>query len=223
LGRPDARSAQIGGPDLITQVFHVSSYSGEPVTSKRARNLFSKRDCRGRVCDNVTEDWPKVPLICGSATTSGAAKRLAWAGCGSDGEIIWPAGDSKREWPPSNASEEVLLGVVSDFIGFNIFNAAMVYVAMRDQPRSDQFTEPRCGVRIIFVVVGTHKEMTPAQPPTSANAARVRPAHVQLGYTGHPQTWLAPKLFLDRPPWPRSPPTFIGVLITFRSLRDAHK
>lgn len=28
--RPDARSAQIGGPDAISQCFQVSAYSGEP-------------------------------------------------------------------------------------------------------------------------------------------------------------------------------------------------
>ena len=33
--RAEARSAQIGGPDGISQCFQVSAYSGEPFTSKR--------------------------------------------------------------------------------------------------------------------------------------------------------------------------------------------
>ena len=32
--RPDARSAQIGGPDDIAQCFQVSAYSGEPAPAK---------------------------------------------------------------------------------------------------------------------------------------------------------------------------------------------
>jgi len=39
--RADARSAQIGGPNPIAHRFQVSTYSGEPFTSSRARNLLS--------------------------------------------------------------------------------------------------------------------------------------------------------------------------------------
>lgn len=42
--RTDARSAQIGGPDGISQRFQVSPYSGEPFASKARRNLLSKDD-----------------------------------------------------------------------------------------------------------------------------------------------------------------------------------
>jgi hypothetical protein len=41
---PDARSAQIGGPDGISQLFQVSAYSGEPKPAIRRRNLLSKDD-----------------------------------------------------------------------------------------------------------------------------------------------------------------------------------
>ena len=44
--RARARSRQIGGPDGISQCFQISTYSGEPFTSKLARNLFSKDCCR---------------------------------------------------------------------------------------------------------------------------------------------------------------------------------
>lgn len=42
--RLDPRSAQIGRPHFIGCSFQISLYSGEPLTSKRARNLFSKHD-----------------------------------------------------------------------------------------------------------------------------------------------------------------------------------
>lgn len=42
--RADARSAQIGAPDSISQSFQVSTYSGEPRPSSLARNLLSSDD-----------------------------------------------------------------------------------------------------------------------------------------------------------------------------------
>jgi hypothetical protein len=33
VGRADARSAQIGGPDGIAQLFQIMAYSGEPLPS----------------------------------------------------------------------------------------------------------------------------------------------------------------------------------------------
>jgi len=44
MGRARARSAQIGGPDCISQRFQVNSYSGEPFTSSTASNLLAKND-----------------------------------------------------------------------------------------------------------------------------------------------------------------------------------
>jgi hypothetical protein len=49
--RPDARSAQIGGPDGISHSFQVSAYSGEPLAAIFARNLFAKHDCRAALGD----------------------------------------------------------------------------------------------------------------------------------------------------------------------------
>ena len=40
--RADARSAQIGGPDSISQRFQVKPYSGEPRPARTACNLLSK-------------------------------------------------------------------------------------------------------------------------------------------------------------------------------------
>src|SRR4051812_3646441 len=56
--RADARSAQIGGPDGISQCFQVSSYSGEPNAAILARNLFSKDDCRMALGDEPMKSGP---------------------------------------------------------------------------------------------------------------------------------------------------------------------
>jgi len=58
LGGADARSAQIGGPDGISQCFQVSAYSGEPFTSSFARNLLSKDDWRAALRDEAEEGRP---------------------------------------------------------------------------------------------------------------------------------------------------------------------
>jgi hypothetical protein len=51
--RRDACSAQIGGPDGISQAFQVSAYSGEPFTSSAVRNLLSKDCCRAALGDEA--------------------------------------------------------------------------------------------------------------------------------------------------------------------------
>jgi len=58
VGRTDARSAQIGGPDGISQVFQVNTYSGEPFTSIFALNLFSKADWRMALGDEPMKSGP---------------------------------------------------------------------------------------------------------------------------------------------------------------------
>ncbi|HEX3122196.1 MAG TPA: hypothetical protein VHQ21_02755, partial [Rhodanobacteraceae bacterium] len=64
--RPDARSAQIAGPDGISQCFQVSAYSGEPYAAILARNLLSKDACRPALRDEVQELGPQMPLVGGS-------------------------------------------------------------------------------------------------------------------------------------------------------------
>jgi hypothetical protein len=69
--RTDARSAQIGGPNCISQCFHFSSYNVEPVPSVSTRNLLSKDDWRAALADEVAEDWPQVPLVVGAPALPG--------------------------------------------------------------------------------------------------------------------------------------------------------
>jgi hypothetical protein len=61
--RPDARSAQIGGPDAIRQRLQVSSYSSEPSAPIRARNLLANADCRTALGDEPSELRPQVSSV----------------------------------------------------------------------------------------------------------------------------------------------------------------
>jgi hypothetical protein len=73
----DARSAQIGGPDCISQSFQVSANSGEPSAPSLACNLLAKRDCRVAEGDEVAEDRPEMSFVGFAFALSRLAERLA--------------------------------------------------------------------------------------------------------------------------------------------------
>jgi hypothetical protein len=56
--RSDARSAQIGSPAGISQLFQVKPNSGEPLSPILARNLLSKHRCRSALGDEVVKSGP---------------------------------------------------------------------------------------------------------------------------------------------------------------------
>jgi hypothetical protein len=91
--RTDARSAQIGGPDSIAQCFQVRANSGEPFTSKAARNLLSNDDWRKMLGNEPEELGPEVTLIGCTFLSTGDAEGLAGTGAGPDGEISGPGGE----------------------------------------------------------------------------------------------------------------------------------
>lgn len=59
----EARSAQIGRPDGVTRVFHVSRYKIEPSKSVFARNLLSNNDWRLADFDEIKPVRPQVSVI----------------------------------------------------------------------------------------------------------------------------------------------------------------
>ena len=131
MRRTDPRSAQIGGPNGISQAFQVKPYSGEPVEASAARNLFSKDDCRAALRNEAPHLWPKMPLVVNAPALSGNAERLAGTGAGPDGRIVGDAGKSEGEGPASDAGEEVNLGVPHKIIWTDIYDAPLVHVAGR--------------------------------------------------------------------------------------------
>lgn len=152
--RVEARSAQIGGPDSIAQSFQVSAYSGEPLSSKSARNLLAKRDCRLAEADEVPEERPDVPGVRFAFLLPGLAEGLAGAGAGAHGLVIRPSGQSKSQGPSADAAEEMLLGEAGEFMRFDIGDAAFVHFPGRDESFRDEFAQPRGGFGVEFVIVG---------------------------------------------------------------------
>jgi hypothetical protein len=111
MRRADPRSAQIGGPDGISQVFQVKAYSAEPVKPGAARNLFPKDRWRTALRDEAAHFGPEVALVGGAPALSGNTERLAWAGTSPDRRIVGDAGKSEGEGPAPDSREEVNLAV----------------------------------------------------------------------------------------------------------------
>ena len=137
MGRADARSAQIGGPNGKSHVFQVSTYSSEPSTSILARNLLSKDDWRATLMDEPFESGPQVALVSNPRAFACDAERLAWAASRPDRFIIRPSRQSKSKWPSTDTGEEMALCVFGKFIRFNVFNGSFVNDARRDIALSD--------------------------------------------------------------------------------------
>jgi hypothetical protein len=55
---PTTRSAQIGGPDGIAQLFQLMAYSGEPVPSSTRANLLANKCWRTALGDEPTKSGP---------------------------------------------------------------------------------------------------------------------------------------------------------------------
>lgn len=131
MRRADPRSAQIGGPDGISQAFQVRSYSGEPVEASAACNLLSNDDCRTALRDEAAHFGPEMSLVVSPPALSGDTEGLAGAGTGPDGRIVGDAGKSESEGPAPDAGEEVNLGVPHKVICTDIYDAPLVHVAGR--------------------------------------------------------------------------------------------
>jgi hypothetical protein len=151
--RSDARSAQIGSPDGISQVFHVKANSGEPFTSIRARNLLSKDDCRTALGDEVVKSGPKVALVGVTLALARARKRLTGTGACPDAGDTFESCPPQGEGPASDPGEEVALVVLGEFIGIHLQNAAAVNVTSRQLASRDQLAQPGAGARVVIVVV----------------------------------------------------------------------
>ena len=150
--RADARSAQIGGPNRISHCFQVSSYSSEPFTSIRARNLLSKHDWRRALGDAVAKSGPKVPLVGFPFPFASDGERLAGARACPDWSVFGPPGVAEREAPSANPGEEVALCVSGEFIWVDVGDAAVVDYAWRDEAEFHQFPHPRAHLRVDVVV-----------------------------------------------------------------------
>jgi hypothetical protein len=138
LGRSDAASRQIGGPEGKAIAFHVSTNSGEPCRSTAARNLLAKDDCRTALVNEAAPNGPEVSLVVLAAALSESAERLARAGARPDAGAVGDSGESEGERPSAKAREEVALGVSHKVVWPYIFDAPFINVTRRDMPGSNQ-------------------------------------------------------------------------------------
>jgi hypothetical protein len=156
-----ARSAQIGGPEGISNAFQISTYSGEPLTSKIARNLFSKDNWRAALGDKVVKSGPEVSFVGMAFALSRARKRLTRAAAGPDGSFIVPSGKPEGVCPSADAGEEVTLRVRFEVIGAHLEDRSRVDVARRNAAEFDQIAKPLRGMRVDLVVIGWHSLCSP--------------------------------------------------------------
>jgi hypothetical protein len=157
----DARSAQIGGPDDIVQVFQVSRYSNEPFSPKAACNLLSKDRWNVPLHDESKEFGPEMSLVFFALLLARAAERLARAGSGPDGPVIGPARHAKGQWPAADPRKEMTLHVPPEIVRLYVRDAALVHMTGRQVPRRDQVAEPLRGIWIVFVKINAHRISAP--------------------------------------------------------------
>jgi hypothetical protein len=150
----DARSAQIGAPDGIAQLFQVRAYSGEPVPSSLARNLLAKDRWRAALADEPKEHGPEMAFILDALSLSRRRERLAGAGAGPHGAPGGPAGEGEGSLPPADSGEQVD-ALKSQKVGWSdIVQVPLVHRAGRNVVGGDQFPQPGGGERVELRVVG---------------------------------------------------------------------
>ena len=163
--RGDARRTQIGGPEGIASAFQVSAYSGEPLSTIRARNLLSKHACRLALLDEPEELGPEVTFVFDASLLADVAERLARARPGPDFPIGGPSGELQCERPSCDSAEKVALREAIQVGGMNVSNASTIDLAVRDEPLKDEVFEPVCRVSVNFIVV-IHLISRKQKPPT---------------------------------------------------------
>jgi len=148
-----ARSAQIGTPDVISQCFQVSTYSGEPFTSICRRSLFSKDCCRETGGDEAAEIGPEVTIVEDAAAFSGDGEGLTGARSRPNRSPWIPTRELEGIGPAADAGEEVHIGESFEFFWLNVPDAASVNFAFPDVAGRDEVFKPGGGEAIDFVVI----------------------------------------------------------------------
>jgi len=198
MRRGDARSAQIGGPDTISQCFQVRAYSGEPNLPILTRNLFSKDDWKSALRDEPIEGRPEMPFVSNPLSFASLAERLAGATSGSDSSIIGPSGESESKAPSADPSEEMMLGEPSKIAGQNVFDTSLIHFSLCDCARLYEFTKPSGREGVVFIVISAHRKILSygiingKRTPTTqrAGACSCGTACTQSGILGSVRDWI---------------------------------
>jgi hypothetical protein len=157
--RARARSAQISGPDGISQCFQVSTYSSEPFTSILARNLLSKDRCRTALGDKAKELGPQVALVCGSPALAGGAEGLTGTASGPNRSSCRPSRHFQRERPAANAREKVDAAISGEICAGEIGDPALIDAAARQMSGGNQIAQPCRNKPLVVVVEVSHSRV----------------------------------------------------------------
>jgi hypothetical protein len=157
--RADARSAQINRPDGVVRCLQISRNTIEPSKSIRARNLFTKDDCRAALADEAEPRRPKVARIIGAIALPRSRERLTGTASCPDSTIVAPAGESKGKRPAANAGEEMALDEPAHIGCGNVFDVPFVNFAISYQARLNQFSQPLSRECVDLVVIRCHRPL----------------------------------------------------------------
>jgi hypothetical protein len=124
--RAEARSAQIGGPDGITQRFQVNAYSIEPFASKSTRSLFAKQCCRSSLGDESKKLRPEGPLVRRAFALAGRGVRLARTTPRPHFPSGGPSGQSNGKRPSANSPEPMLFPEALDVIADHLSDVPII-------------------------------------------------------------------------------------------------
>lgn len=160
VGRVDGTSRDNGRPAGVVDAFQVSKHSIEPVLANRCRNLLSHEDSGPSGTDEPRKVGPQVPIVSLGFALAGDGERLARRGAGPELAVVGPPSKSGCEGPSADAGEEMALPVSGKVVGLNIHDAPCIDMARRDQAGVDEVAQPLGGVRVEFVVVGSHTALS---------------------------------------------------------------
>jgi hypothetical protein len=154
VGRTRARSAQIGGCDGIAQRFQVMHSSGEPFTSKAARNLLSKDNWRFSERHEIAHGGPEVGGGVGEpGAFADATEGLAGAATRPDWRVVGPACKTKGVGPAANPGEEVDgWREGSDAVGEEAVDVSLNDAPGRDEVAGAKLTQPSAGEGVVVAV-----------------------------------------------------------------------
>jgi hypothetical protein len=154
--RADARNRERDCRKGVSQGFHVRLNKVAPGIGSLCRNLLSKDNWRAALRNEAVKLGPKVAVVVKAAPSARGAEWLTGARACPNRSVVGPSGEAQGVGPRSNACEKVGLREASNVIRLNLSNAAGIYFARRNVPRSDQVAEPLGGERLVLVVVGGH-------------------------------------------------------------------
>jgi hypothetical protein len=109
MGGVHGESRDIDAPAGVTFSRQISAHSVEPTIASRSRNLLSHDDSGPSLTDEPKEVGPQMPNVVCTGAFASDRERLAGAGAGPQGPLVWPSSQSSSDRPQSSTREEVAL------------------------------------------------------------------------------------------------------------------